>query len=60
MEDINSLRVQMIGKEKEIADGEKLLKIYADGYTFNPAIFHKEWWRWRIKTEIVRVEGWAQ
>ena len=58
MEGINSLRVQMIGKEKEIADGEKLLKMYADGYIFNPAIFHKEWWR--IKTEIVRVEGWAQ
>ena len=58
MEDINSLKVMMIGKEKEIEDTEKELQLYARGYTFNPAIFHPELWRWGLPT--IRVQGWNE
>jgi len=61
MKDINSLRVMMIGKEKEIKDTEEELQLYARGYTFNPAIFHPEPWCWRYGLGgDIRVEGWDE
>ena len=39
----------------KIEDSEKLLALYAKGYTFNSGMFHIEPW---YRGEVVVVEGW--
>ena len=41
-----------------LEDTEKLLKLYARGYTFYPAIFHPE--LLRSVLPMIKVEGWEE
>lgn len=56
MEDLGSLKFKLMGKEKEIAGTEKILKMYAEGYVWNSYTVRKDLWQ-TPGMPMVRVIG---
>ena len=47
----------LLDNQKEIEDTEKILKMYADGYMWNPYTVRKDLWQ-TPGVPMVKVEGW--